>query len=556
MLGRNRIGEDGPTRLEPVDTPAFATEQVSRQPLVRIHLLGSLRATTYLGQSIVPRGRKARAMLGYLCLAAGERVARARLSNLLWDRVQEGQARASCRQALHELSAAMGSLAEELIEATPDTVRLKPGVCWIDAVALRSSEPLPPQSFRSDLASICTGELLEDLDGISPGFDQWLLTERTRFTEQLRRIFEGELQQVNQTNVPSDRRATVARQVIAFDPTHEGASRILMRALADIGERAQALREYERCRTALKTALDIEPSTETRALYRAVKMVQGRSVSDDEAPLSSRSQPVKRGDRLRIRVLPLHGEGSHCESLAFSLRREIAAALARFHWFDVIAPVSLASSSQATEENFFDQHLDYIVEGDLSGTDEKFQISVRLLDVTEDARPVWTDRFELAADALDRVDELVTAPVVARIDPVILFIEGRQKRREWRGATGLVLQAISLMYSMEREKYEEAGRLLAQAVERDPENAMVAAWAACWHVFYVGQGWAQDTSRALATARKLAVKAIRIDPDNAEALGIYAHICAFLEKDFDSALHYFERSLPLNPNLRFAGAWA
>jgi tetratricopeptide (TPR) repeat protein len=144
--------------------------------------------------------------------------------------------------------------------------------------------------------------------------------------------------------------------------------------------------------------------------------------------------------------------------------------------------------------------------------------------------------------------------VVARIDPVILFIEGRQKRRERCGATGLVLQAISLMYSMEREKYEEAGRLLAQAVERDPENAMVAAWAACWHVFYVGQGWAQDTARALATAQKLAVKAIRIDPDNAEALGIYAHICAFLEKDFDSALHYFERSLRLNPNLPFV--WA
>jgi DNA-binding SARP family transcriptional activator/Flp pilus assembly protein TadD len=554
MLGRNRIGEDEPTRLEPANTSEFATEHVSRQPLVRIHLLGSLRATTYLGQSIVPRGRKARAMLGYLCLAAGERIARARLSSLLWDRVQDGQARASCRQALRELSAAMGPLAEELIEATPDTVRLKPRVCWIDAVALRSSEPLPPQSFRSDLASICTGELLEDLDGISPGFDQWLLTERTRFTEQLRRIFEGELQQLNQTNLPSDRRATVARQVIAFDPTHEGASRILMRALADMGERAQALREYERCRTALKTALDIEPSTETRALYRAVKMVQGRNISDDEAPLSSRSQSVKPGDRLRIRVMPLRGEGSRCESLAFSLSREIAAALARFRWFDVIAPVSLASSSQAAEENFFDQHLDYIVEGDLSGTDEKFQISVRLLDVTEHARPVWTDRFELAADALDRVDELVTAPVVARIDPVILFIEGRQKRREWCGATGLVLQAISLIFSMEREKYEEAGRLLAQAVERDPENAMVAAWAACWHVFYVGQGWAQDTTQALATAQKLAVKAIRIDPDNAEALGIYAHICAFLEKDFDSALHYFERSLRLNPNLPFV--WA
>jgi tetratricopeptide (TPR) repeat protein len=36
--------------------------------------------------------------------------------------------------------------------------------------------------------------------------------------------------------------------------------------------------------------------------------------------------------------------------------------------------------------------------------------------------------------------------------------------------------------------------------------------------------------------------------------GIYAHVCVFLDKDFDSALHYFDRSLRLNPNLAFI--WA
>ena len=32
--------------------------------LVRIHVLGSMRATTYLGTDILPRGKKARAILG------------------------------------------------------------------------------------------------------------------------------------------------------------------------------------------------------------------------------------------------------------------------------------------------------------------------------------------------------------------------------------------------------------------------------------------------------------------------------------------------------------
>jgi adenylate cyclase len=51
-----------------------------------------------------------------------------------------------------------------------------------------------------------------------------------------------------------------------------------------------------------------------------------------------------------------------------------------------------------------------------------------------------------------------------------------------------------------------------------------------------------------------AVRAIKLDPDNAEALGIYAHICSIVDKDFDSALHYFDRSLRLNPSLAFV--WA
>lgn len=82
------------------------------------------------------------------------------------------------------------------------------------------------------------------------------------------------------TGAPVHRRAALARSVIAFDPTHEGASRILMRALTNMGERAQAVREYERCRDALKAALDVEPSTETRALYQALRTFSGPSIPD------------------------------------------------------------------------------------------------------------------------------------------------------------------------------------------------------------------------------------------------------------------------------------
>jgi adenylate cyclase len=73
-------------------------------------------------------------------------------------------------------------------------------------------------------------------------------------------------------------------------------------------------------------------------------------------------------------------------------------------------------------------------------------------------------------------------------------------------------------------------------------------------VWHTGQGWADDPAESFLKAQELALRAIRLDPENAEALGVYAHICAFLDRDFDTALYYFERALRLNPNL--AVIWA
>jgi DNA-binding SARP family transcriptional activator len=189
-----------------------------------------MRATTYLGQDVLPPGKKARAILGCLCLAAGAPVRRARLASMLWDQMGQAEARTGLRQAVSELCAAFGSFAAELISTDRESIRFNIDVSWVDALALLESSS--PSSVRCDLAVLCTGELLEGLDGASASFDQWLLTERTRFTRQLRELFESELRQADRPNADPNQIAAVARRLIAFDPVHEGASRTLMRALA------------------------------------------------------------------------------------------------------------------------------------------------------------------------------------------------------------------------------------------------------------------------------------------------------------------------------------
>src|SRR5262249_43598326 len=111
--------------------------------------------------------------------------------------------------------------------------------------------------------------------------------------------------------------------------------------------------------------------------------------------------------------------------------------------------------------------------------------------------------------------------------------------------------AIPLTFSMERSQYEEAGRLIQQALALEPNNAMAEAWAAHWHLFYGGQGWGKDFNETNAQGQHHALRAISLDAEKTEALGIYAHSCSRVAGDFDRGLAYFDRALRLNPSLAF-----
>src|SRR5262244_272163 len=124
---------------------------VPSHPIVRIHLLGSMRATSYLGDDVLPRAKKARAALALLCLTPGARVSRTRLATMLWDRLSANRARGNFSQALFELTSAMCPLAWELISTAQATVRLNVDLCWVDALALMKS-PYADPATRGDLA--------------------------------------------------------------------------------------------------------------------------------------------------------------------------------------------------------------------------------------------------------------------------------------------------------------------------------------------------------------------------------------------------------------------
>ena len=123
-------------------------------PIVRIQLLGAMRATSYLGTtSCRADARRAQFSVASVSRRASA-CARSRLAAMLWDRVPEFQARASFRQALsrtrRRVRSARGRTdlrrSRDASRSTPPSAGSMRSRCW---------RPSSPQNaHRSELAAL------------------------------------------------------------------------------------------------------------------------------------------------------------------------------------------------------------------------------------------------------------------------------------------------------------------------------------------------------------------------------------------------------------------
>lgn len=539
----------------PLDLPALAPG-----PEVRLRLIGPMDARRLTGENALPRGRRARALLAFLALAMPRPVQRARLIALLWPGRGEDQARASLRQSLHELTEVLGPGAAAMIVAGRDAIALRDGAVWTDIFELEQAGPQAGAAL-----SLLTGEVLEDLAGLTPAFDAWLDELRRRVAQRARALAESVL--ASQAEGTASLRA--AQRLIAIDPTHEGAWRASMRAHALAGERTRALQAFQDCARILAERLSTQPSAETRALMEAIRREQPEAPAEAPAgdpaparpvaePTAPASRPPARGARLGVAPLRALGGAEADAHLSLGLAEEIATALARFRWIPLVAPQSLTWLAGAEGEPALLRGrlgLDLLLAGTVQRAGGKVRVSLTLSDLRAGAEVVWSQRFDRAADDILALQDEIAAEVVARIDPELLLIEARRAAaRPVRDAAAydLLLRAIPAIYRLEEAGFREAGQWLEEAVAREPGYAAAHAWFAFWHVFLVGQGWADDPQAAMARAGSLAERAVSLDPRDARGLAIAGHVRAFLHRRIDQAIALHERALALNPNLPMA----
>src|SRR5580704_16492478 len=530
--------------------------------LTKFYLLGDMKIVDSDGEEIVIRARKTRAILAVLCLAGGNRVSRSRLIGLLWDLSADAQARMSLRHALSELNTFFNTRLPHLIEIGREWVRLNSNECWIDAL----SAPDQPQ------------RLVDDLDGISSSFDQWLASERALFEDRRRARLEQDIDRLAETAAAPQLQAAAARKLINFEPTHEGAVRSLMRALIKMGDRAQAVREYERCRQALQSKLDLPPSSETEALYQAVRLIASRR-SSPVATVQTESVAAGRasGDTSVVDQATAHGPG-HPPSIAVLPFRDLSGEKAQVHIGDglvedliqvlsrvpnffVISRLStLAFRDQIRPPREIGEALDvqYVLSGSVRSSGGYLRLTVELTD-TVTGTALWSSTFnEKVADLLE-VQERLADAIARRVGPQLHAAELKRthrKRLDDLEAYVLFLRAQENMCNSSRAVFDTCEQLFDEVIARNPCYGAALAWRAYWHVLRVGQGWSPDPAHDTAQAEYFAERAIECDSMEPMAFAVSGHIASYLHKDFETAFRHFERALDLNPNTAVAWLWS
>lgn len=237
-------------------------------------------------------GRQGRLLFAYLVAEQGRAVPRGELADALWGETPP----ATWEKALSVLASKLRALlGTNGAEGTPSLTsafgcyRLElPEASWVDVLAAaaattESEAALAAGDLERAKTAAAAGESLVRQPFLPGDHGSWVEERRRELADgrvrALTVLAEASLRSGEATEA-----ATWAAEIVALEPFRESGYRQLMEAHVASGNRAEALRVYERCRRLLADELGAYPSPETEAVYRGLLEQAGPTSGEEEEP--------------------------------------------------------------------------------------------------------------------------------------------------------------------------------------------------------------------------------------------------------------------------------
>jgi predicted ATPase/DNA-binding SARP family transcriptional activator len=238
---------------------------------LRIQLLGAF--TVQVGALAVGAGRwrlrKAKTLVAMLALAPGQRRHRDQVLERLWPELDLAAAARNLHQTLYVARRAfadLGAPTDGLMTVRDELVVLDAAgpvevdVLMFEAAAANALRTADESSLRA-AADLYTGDLLPELADAA-----WLTARRDEVRETHLEVLVT-LASTVQQGAPEETLSILSR-ALESDPLHERGVRALMRVLAAMGRRSEALARYERLVEDLLDTFGTDPDPQTKSLFR------------------------------------------------------------------------------------------------------------------------------------------------------------------------------------------------------------------------------------------------------------------------------------------------
>ncbi len=291
--------------------------------VIQVRMIGPLEVFRADGTKVCPeewKTRKTRDLFRLLVLHEGRPVRPERITAALWPEVDPARAAASLRTAASRIRTVLRSQCVVRDAHGMSITGVRSDVAELDRLVVRvrtlSSEGAY-EVVRQAVAPherLLAGELLPDAIEIArSGDDPWAEVARDRVARLQRELLTLVAESAIVGGAAQDA-ADLARRAIATDPFWERPHRVLMRALARLGEADEALRIYDRLSAKLGTELGVSPSPKTRTLRDQIQRQQTAAPRPSGRPSRSvRAVPQQLGACDSVSLPAEPGWGSELE---------------------------------------------------------------------------------------------------------------------------------------------------------------------------------------------------------------------------------------------------
>lgn len=523
--------------------------------MIDIKLFGKFEVLNDAGRPVSVAGAKTQGLIAFLALSMGMPPTRDRIINLFWGDRFTDQARQSLRQAIAKLKRILPD-GDDAFLTDQDRIAFNPDVVRVDVERFTELSKSSDADDVLQAVTLLRGPLLEGFYGQQAEFEDWISSERQRINE----LTSAALECAVATETARGHAASAlehARQVSQLNPWSDAAQMVLLRLLAQTGDRAVAIQHAQSYEKTLREELGIGPGQEFQELIAQIKGENFVPVarSQTNAPTPALRPRSNGQGRTSMAIVPFAWMASEADHgfLVDGLVEDISTKLSRFSWLTIRAGGSTHGARlTGTEmsELYSDRGIDYLVHGSLRSQGNRFRLTVQLAD-PKDGRYLWVERFDRSSDDQFALQDDLSDAVVGSMEATLERLEGRSTRSlplEEMSAWECYHRGLAIQYEFDAATNCEAQRHFRRAIELDPNFGLAYARLSYAIVISTIYFEADDVNALLNEALQHAQKASRLDPDDAVVRFALGRVLLALG-EYDQSISHLKNAIELNPNM-------